>query len=167
MTVKRFPGYVFSRDQNVGVVAAHNHVVLTNPASSSKLILIGGVFLSQTTVGAVSGAPPMRGFLATGVPSGGTLVDAVDIGKSKGTLDDPVGQIRTGNASVTLGAAWFNSPALETIGASSPAFIHQIPTTPPGADTLTLRAGESTALRTTAGDTDQRWNISITWVEVG
>lgn len=166
MTVKRFPGYVFSQAQHPGTVAAHNHVALTNPVGSGKVILVGGVFISQTTVGAVSGAAPLRGWLATSV-SGGTLEDVSAIGKTKSTLPDPVGQIRTEGFTATLGAAWFNSPALETTAADSPGFIHQVPAVIPGSDPITLLPGESTVLRTDSGDTDQRWNLSIAWVEVG
>ena len=167
MTVSRFPGYVYSEEEHPGTVGAHNHFVLTNPVGSGKVILIGGVFVSQTTAGAVAGAPPLRGYRATGVPSGGTLVDPADIGKTRSTLDDPVGEVRTEGASVTLGAAWFNSPAVQAIGAASAPFVHQIPAALPGTDPITLYPGESTALRTDAGDTDQRWNISIAWAEVG
>lgn len=166
MTVKRFPGYVYSRAQNVGVVAAHNHLTLVNPAGSDLLVILGGVFISQTTIGAVSGAPPMRGHFCSDV-SGGTAVNVADIGKTKSTLDDPVAEVRVNGVTVsTLGAAWFNSPSLETTGASSPAFVHQIPTALPGSDAITLFPGEGTVFRTEAGDTDQRWNMSVGWVEV-
>lgn len=166
MTVKMYPAYVFSQAQHSGTVAAHNHVSLTNPVGSGKLIIIGGVFISQTTVGAVSGAAPLRGWLASNV-SGGTLEPASAIGKVRSTLPDPVGQIRTEGMSATLGAAWFNSPALETTGSSSPGFVHQVPAGIPGGGQLTLRPGESTVLRTESGDADQRWNLSIAWAEVG
>lgn len=166
MTVRRFPGYVFSQAQHAGTVAAHNHVSLTNPAGSGKTILVGGVFVSQVAAGAISLVDPLRGWLATGV-SGGTLEAASSIGKTKSTLPDPVGQIRTEGMSATLGAAWFNSPPLLAIGAASAPFVHQIPTSIPGSDPITLMPGESTVLRTESGDTNQRWNISIAWTEVG
>jgi hypothetical protein len=164
MTVKRFPTYVFSEDEETGVVAAHNHLALTNPVGSGKLIIVGGVFISQTTTGAVSGVSPMRGYLASNV-AGGTLVSASAVAKARSHYSDPVGEVRINGATATLGAAWFNSPQLLTTGAASQPFVHQIPTALPGGEPISLRPGESVALRTESGDTDQRWNISIAWME--
>lgn len=164
MTVKLYPAYVFSQAQHAGTVAAHNHLSLTNPTGSGKLILLGGIFISQVTAGAVALTDPMRGWLATDV-SGGTLETASAIAKMRSTLPNPVGQVRTEGVTATLGAAWFNSPALLSTGAASGTFIHQIPSSLSGAGSLTLRPGESTVLRTESGDTDQRWNISIAWLE--
>lgn len=164
MTVKLFPAYVFSQAQHAGTVAAHNHVSLTNPTGSGKLIFIGGVFISQVTAGAVAGVDPLRGYLATNV-SGGTLQDASAIAKTNSAYADPVGQIRVEGMTATLGAAWFNSPPLLTTGAASGAFVHQVPASLPGGGSIVLRPGESTVLRTESGDTDQLWNISIAWLE--
>lgn len=166
MTTKLFPAYVFSQAQHAGTVAAHNHLALTNPSSSSKLILLGGVFISQVGAGAIALTDPMRGWLASAV-SGGTLQSASAIAKVRSTLPDPVGEIRIEDVTATLGAAWFNSPPLLATGAASGSFVHQIPTSLPGGGAITLRPGESTVLRTESGDTDQRWNLSIAWLEAG
>ncbi len=157
-------GYVFSDDVIPGVVAANNFLALTNPTGSGKVILIAGVFISSTTVGAVAITDPLRGYLATGV-SGGTLVAASAIGKIRSTMADPVGQIRTSNPAATLGAAWFNSPTLQATGSSTSSFIHQVPATIP-AGTLTLLPGESTVLRTATGNVNTLWNMSIAWSEI-
>lgn len=164
MSVKRFPTYVFSDDEVPGVVAAHNHMVLTNPVGSGRLIVVGGVFISQTTTGAVATASPLRGYLASNV-SGGTLQPASAIAKARSHHPDPVGQIRVDGVTATLAAAWFNSPPLLTTGAASQPFVHSVPAGLPGGESISLRPGESTALRTEAGDTDQRWNLSIAWLE--
>lgn len=164
MTVKLFPAYVFSQAQHAGTVAAHNHVSLTNPTGSGKLIFIGGVFISQTTTGAVADVDPIRGYLASNV-SGGTLQDASAIAKTNSAYADPVGQIRTEGVTATLGAAWFNSPPLLSTGAASATFVHQVPASLPGGGSIVLRPGESTVLRTESGDTDQRFNLSIAWLE--
>lgn len=157
-------GYVFSQAAHAGTVAAENHLALTNPTGSGKVILIAGVFISQVTTGAVSVTEPMRGFLATGV-SGGTLQAASAIGKIRSTMPDPVGQIRLTGVTATLGAAWFNSPTLQGTGASAASFIHQVPATI-AAGTLTLLPGESTVLRTEAGSLASLWNLSIAWSEI-
>lgn len=164
MTTNSFAGYVFSQAPHAGTVAAHNHLSLTNPTGSGKLIFLGGVFISQSTTGAVAGVDPMRGWLATNV-SGGTLQAANAIAKVRSSLTDPVGEIRINGVTATLGAPWFNSPPFFSTGAGSGAFVHQIPSAIPGAGSLTLRPGESTVLRTESGDTDQLWNISIAWIE--
>lgn len=157
-------GYVFSQASHAGTVAAHNHLSLTNPTGSGKVILLAGVFISQLTTGPVSATDPMRGWLATAV-SGGTLESASAIGKVRSTMPNSVGEIRTNGMSATLGAAWFNSPTLQATGASTSSFIHQVPATIP-AGSITLLPGESTVLRTESGSTATLWNLSIAWSEI-
>jgi|SRR5688572_27144670 len=157
-------GYVYSQDEIPGVAAAANHLSLTNPTGSGRTILIAGVFISSVTVGAVAAAAPIRGWLATGV-SGGTLEASSTVGKMRSTMADPTAEVRIGNPTATLGAAWFNSPPILSSGAASAPFIHQVPATIP-AGSLTLLPGESTVIRTESGDVDQRWNISIAWSEI-
>ena len=164
MTTKLFPAYVFSQAQHAGTVAAHNHLSLTNPLASGKVILLGGVFISQVAAGPIAVTDPMRGWLASSV-SGGTLQSASAIAKVRSTLSDPVGEIRIEDITATLGAAWFNSPPLLATGSASASFVHQVPATRSGAGAITLYPGESTVLRTESGDTDQRWNLSIAWLE--
>lgn len=167
MSIKRFPGYVFSQAQHPGTVGAHNHLALTNPVGSGKLVIVGGVFISSVIVGDIPiTADPMRGYLATGV-SGGTLEPVSSIGKVRSTLTNPVAQIRTEGVAATLGAAWFNSPPLIGAAKGSSPFVHQVPAAIPGSDPITLFPGESTVLRTESGDVDQRWNLSIAWIEAG
>lgn len=157
-------GYVFSDDEIAGVVAANNFVALTNPIGSTKAIFIAGVFISSIAVAGITAAAPLRGYRATAV-SGGTLQAASVIGKIRTTMPDPVGEIRIGNPTATLGAAWFNSPAVLASGLQSAPFVHQVPATI-AAGGLTLLPGESTVLRTENGDVDSRWNISIAWSEL-
>lgn len=157
-------GYVFSMEQHVGSVGAHNHLSLTNPTGSGKTILIAGVFISQVTIGAVNVTDALRGWLATNVADG-TLHPTSDIGKVRSTMPAPVGQIRTEGMTATLGAAWFNSPTLQATGASTTSFIHQVPAAIP-AGAITLLPGESTVLRTESGSTNTLWNLSIAWSEI-
>lgn len=156
-------GYVFSEDEHAGVVAAENHIALTNPVGSGRVITLAGVFISQANVAAVSAASPLRGYLATSV-SGGTLQPDSAVGKVRSTMPDPVGEIRVNGVTATLGAAWFNSPPLFSTGAASATFVHQVPATI-ASGSITLLPGESTVIRSESGDTDQRLNISIAWNE--
>lgn len=157
-------GYVFSQASHAGTVAAHNHLSLTNPIGSGKTILLAGVFISQLTTGPVSATDPLRGYLASSV-SGGTLEAASAIGKVRSTMPNSVGEIRTEGMTATLGAPWFNSPTLQATGASTSAFVHQVPATIP-AGSITLLPGESTVLRTESGSTSTLWNLSIAWSEI-
>jgi len=158
-------GYVFSQEEVPGVLAANNFVALTNPSGSGKTILIAGVFISSVTVGDIDPASmSMRGYLATGV-SGGTLQGAATIAKIRSTMPNSVGEIRVSNPAATLGAAWFNSPPILSTTKGTAPFVHQIPAAIP-AGALTLLPGESTVLRTNAGDVDQHWNMSIAWSEI-
>lgn len=157
-------GYVYSEASHAGSVTAFNHMSLTNPTGSGKVILLAGVFISQVTTGAVSAIGPMRGWLATGV-TGGTPEAVEDIGKVRSTMPDPVGVIRIDGTAATLGAAWFNSPTLQATGASTSSFIHQVPATIP-AGSITLLPGESTVLRTEVGSINTLWNLSIAWSEI-
>ena len=156
-------GYVFSEDDHPGVVAAENHLALTNPVGSGKVITLNGVFISQANVAAVSSASPLRGYLASNV-SGGILLDVSAIGKVRSTMPNPVGQVRITGVTATLGAAWFNSPPLFSTGAASGTFVHAIPAAVPSG-AITLLPGESVVVRSESGDTDQRINISIAWNE--
>lgn len=157
-------GYVFSDHEIAGVATANNFMALTNPTGSGKVILIAGVFISSIAVSGVAASAPLRGYRATAV-SGGTLEAVSAIGKIRTTAPNPVGEIRTDNPTATLGAAWFNSPAVLASGLQSAPFVHQVPATI-AAGSLTLLPGESTVLRTETGDVDTRWNISIAWSEI-
>lgn len=157
-------GYVYSRAQTTGVVAANNFLALYNPLGSGRTVVVAGVFISSVIVGDIAiTVDPMRGWLASGI-SGGTLEAASTIGKVKSTMQNPAGQIYINNPTATLGASWFNSPPLIGASKTSSPFVHQIPASVAGGP-LTLMPGEGTVIRTESGDVDQRWNVSIAWSE--
>lgn len=157
-------GYVYSRAQTAGVVAANNFLALYNPVGSGRTITVAGVFVNSIVVGDITPTvDPLRGWIATGI-SGGTLEAVSTIGKVRSTMPAPVGQIFINNPAATLGAAWFNSPPILAAAKTSSSFIHQIPTAIAGLP-LTFLPGEGTVLRTESGDVDQRWNLSIAWNE--
>ena len=157
-------GYAYSRAQTPGVVAANNFVALLNPVGSGRVLTVAGVFISSVIVADITATvDPMRGWLATGI-SGGTLEAASTITKVRSTMPNPVGQIMINNPTATLGASWFNSPALLGASKGSSPFVHQIPASV-AAGAITLLPGEGTVIRTESGDLDQRWNVSIAWNE--
>lgn len=155
--------YDFSIANVTGVVAANNYVSLFNPVGSGRVISFGGGFVSSTSAGATSETAPMRGLRITAA-SAGTLVPASDIAKFSSASPNATAEVRTGNPTVTLGAAIFNSPPTIS-GSVGSTVVHQI-AVPPGAGPFTFAPGEGVVLRTEAGDADQRWNLSLVWVEL-
>jgi len=157
--------YVYSQAEVAGVVAANNFMTLTNPAGSGKIIVFAGAFISSFIVGDTGATiTSMRGYRAS-VVSGGTLQPASAIGKFQTSQPNPVGEIRTGSVTATLGTALFNSPPYIGAAKSSSPFVHQVPI-PPQGGLFTLMEGESMVLRTEVGDVDTRWNLSLAWGEI-
>lgn len=154
--------YDFSLADTAGVVAANNWISLFNPVGSGRSVLFGGAFISSTAAGATSVTAPMRG-LRVSTATGGTLQLAAAIAKFNSANPDAVAEVRTGNPTVTLGAAIFNSPPTISASVGSTA-VHAV-AVPPAAGPFVLAPGEGVVLRTESGDTDQRWNLSIVWVE--
>lgn len=157
--------YIYSRAEQTGAVAATNHMTIFNPASSGKTLALAGVFISSIVLADIGVATrSMRGYRITAA-SAGTLESASNIAKLQTSYPDPVGQIRYGNVTATLGPALFNSPPV--IGASKTAspFVHAIPV-PSTLGVFTLMEGEGIVLRTEAGDVDTLWNLSFAWAEL-
>lgn len=157
--------YVYSQAEVAGVVAANNFMTLTNPVGSGRTLLFAGAFISSYIVGDTAATiTSMRGYRASAV-SGGTLQAASTVGKFRTSASDPIGQIRTGGVTATLGTALFNSPPFIGAAKGSSPFVHQVPV-PAAGGPFTLMEGESLVMRTEAGDVDTRWNLSLAWAEV-
>lgn len=154
--------YVFSISNVTGVVAANNYITLVNPSGSGRTVVFGGAFVSSAAAGATSTTEPMRGFRVSAV-SAGTLQAASAIAKFNSSNQDAACEVRTNNPTATLGAAIFNSPPTISSSVSSTA-VHVV-AVPPAAGPFILAPGEGIVLRGEAGDVDQRWNLSIVWVE--
>lgn len=103
----------------------------------------------------------MRGNRITSA-TGGTLRG--DIAKFVTADPDPVAEVRIDNPTVTRTEQILNAPPPTSTGAYSSGAVNQI-TIPPGAGGFILAPGEGIALNTGAGDTAQRWNFSVVWVE--
>lgn len=163
MTVRPTPSFVFSQDAVANVATAHNYISLFNPVGSGKLLLVGGIFISSTLLTSSSITSSLRGWRTTAA-SGGTLqLDSV-MTKAQMQFPDPVGEVRTGNPTVTLTTAFFNSPAPITDKAAP---VH-IVTVPPGTAPFSIPTGNGIVLRTEAGiGVGATWNLSIAWAEIG
>lgn len=155
------PAYVFSMDAVTNVATAYNYLSLFNPVGSGKVIIISGIFLSSTLLTSSSITASLRGWRTTAA-SGGTLQPDSAVGKGQSHIPDPAAQIRTGNPTVTLGAALFNSP--------SPIQDKAAPVHDVGVGSLvspfTLVPGEGIVLRSESGiGVGATWNMSIVWAE--
>lgn len=157
--------YIFSAAGLAGVVAANTFLTIYNPVGSGKIVSIGGAFVSMVAAAASGATAPMRGYRFAGAPTGGTVQAAATIAKFATAYPNASAEIRLGNPTVTLGAALWNTPPAVTTGAGGGQFIHAVEV-PPGVGPFSLAEGEGVALNTSAGDTDQVWNISIAWAEI-
>lgn len=160
MSIKPVVTYDYSLAQSIAAITAKNHVSLFNPVGSGKVLSAGGVFVSYTMLATGTLTAPMRGFRCSSA-SGGTLVDVADICKFNSAHPDPVGEIRIGNPTCTLGPAFFSSPP----GVEKRAGVtHQVDV-PPGAGPFLIRPGEGIVLRQGISVLDLVWNLSIVWAE--
>lgn len=156
-------GYIYSKAEIPGVVAANNYVTLYNPASNTKVGILSGLFVSYSLTIGTSITTPMRGYRISAEPTGGTDVANADIAKVQTIYPDASLLLKTGNPSVSLGAPLFNSPPPTQKDTN---FVHEI-SLPSGLLPFTLRPGEGIVLRTEASLTDARWNLTVVWAEQG
>lgn len=155
--------YTFALIDAAGVAAANNFLSLFNPVGSGKNLAFSFSFTaSYVAVTALTTAS--MGLYRTTTATGGTDSSA-SIAKLVTAYPSPVGVVRTGNPTVTLGAA-LNSVVPPLSGGSftsgSEVSIQATSVT----NTLVLVPGEGVAFRTTSGDTNQRWNVTIAWAEL-
>lgn len=157
--------FVYSQAEQPGVVAANNFMSVFNPVGSGKILMFGGAFISSYIVGDTAATiESLRGFRITAA-SGGTLVPNATVCSFDTTKPDTTMEVRTGNPTVTLGDAIFNSPPFIGAAKQSIPFVHQVPV-PAGLGGFLFRPGEGIVLRTAAGDVDTRWNLSLAWSEM-
>lgn len=156
--------YLFSMDDQPGVVAANNFLSLFNPVGSGKFLYYLGAYVSTYVAGGGSTTrESMQGHAVTAA-SAGTLQAASAIFKFDSTYPNAGAEVRTGNPTVTVGPNLFNSPP--PIGTTSGQYVHAI-----GEGLLEIggpvkiRPGEGLVFTTDAGNTNQTWNISIAWAE--
>lgn len=155
--------YVHSIANTPGVVAANNFLSIFNPLGSGKVLSIGGLFFSSTSAGAASETEPLRMHRISAASAGTLQPDSATV-KFQTGQPDPVAEVRIGNPTVTLGSPFVNSPPVITVGSGGTG-VHEVPL-PPGVGPFTCLPGEGVVARTAAGDTDQRWNITVLWAEI-
>lgn len=150
--------YVYSKDVMVNVATPNNYVSLFNPGGA--LLIVTGVFLSNTLFTSSSIADSLRGYRTT-TATGGTDRSA-DIAKGQTRYPTAAGVIRTDNPTVTLGPALFNSPSPIQDKAN---WVHSV-----GVGSLqspfVLAPNEGLVVRSLAGiGVGANWNITFVWNE--
>ncbi len=156
--------YIYSIANVAGTVASNNFITLFNPVGSGKNIVVGGMFISTVAAAGTAATQPMRIHRISAAPTGGVLVTAPEVFKFNTGNPDPVAVVRTGNPTAVLGPAASNTPPPVTTGAGGGQFVHEVD--PPTGTTVLLAPGEGVAVNNAAGDTAQRWNISLAWAEI-
>lgn len=157
--------YVYSLSERPGVVAANVFVSLFNATAGTnerKVFLVGGIGVSCVAGAASTAVAPMRSYRVS-TATGGTLVAASAICKMNTKFPDPVGVIRIGNPTVTLGQPMTNTPPIITAGLGGATVVHDLDVSQAP---LVLMPDEGVCFRTASGDLDQRWNIAIYWGEL-
>lgn len=156
--------YLFSINDVPGVVAANNFLTLTNPVGSGKTIFMPYVAVSSyAATGTASVNNSLIISMATGV-SGGTDGSASIISFSD-SYPAPSGVVRSGNPTATVGSPLIGVPPAIISGSGVSVTLLASLEANAAAGTKALTEGNSFLLRTTAGDTDQRWNFTIAWLE--
>lgn len=155
--------YIFSLQRQDSLVAGKNFITMENPVGSTKIITLGGIFVSYFAT--VAGpAYPLRGMRCT-TPTAGTLATSADICKFDSAIPNSVAVLRSNNPSTaSTDGVFFNSPAptvKDTVGG-----VHEIDA-PAGFNPFMVRPGESVLIRQDVGAVGVLWNISILWREVG
>lgn len=160
--------YDFSIAAQIGVVTSNTFMTIFNPVSSTRVIIIGGVFISTSNSGSSGTTNPMRGWRFYGQPTGGTLEVSTGVSsvvtKLVNAYPDPVAELRINNPTVTLATAIFNTPSAVTNGVGGGTFVHQVEV-PPAGGPFVLLPNEGIAINNAGGTANQVWNISIVWAE--
>lgn len=156
--------YILSIADVPGTATPQTFITLFNPIGSGKTVVVGGMFISTVAAAGTSATQPTRIHRISAAPTGGSVVTAADIFKFNTANPDPISVLRIGNPTVTLGAPASNTPPPVTTGAGGGQFVHEVD--PPTGTTVLLAPGEGVAVHNSAGDTAQRWNISLAWAEI-
>ena len=153
--------YVVSLPDLFGVVAANNYVSLFNPVGSGKAI---SVFSATVSSYLVTGGTNIRAsLLATRVTSasGGTLLPASSIAKSRTSYANSAAEVRINNPTVTFTSNVIAFPP--PVGADTAGSSDRV-VAATGASVV-CAPGEGLAFHTASGDINQTWNISFAWGE--
>lgn len=155
----------FSLQRQDSTVAAKNFLTLYNPATSGKIMWMGGIFISFMATNP-SPAFPLRGYRISTEPSGGTLHAESEVCRFDTQRFAPAMVVRSGNPTTgALGAAFFNAAPGITMGQQFSSDIQDVDT-PAGFNPFQLYPGEGIVLRQDTGAVGHYWNLSVVWREL-
>ena len=154
--------YSFSITDAPGVVAANNFLAFFVPSTATISQGLLGIIISTYAIGSSGTANSMLLQRITSA-SGGTLATPSTIARFITTMPDPQTQIFTNNPTVTTSESVIGGfPPIFSVGTGNSGI--GVFTTPPGL-TAELLPGQGVVLGTSAGNTNQRWNIQFNWEE--
>lgn len=147
-----------------GVAASNNFMSVFNPVGSGKAVVFFVAEVKSYAIAAAATAASLTAFRTTAA-SGGTLIAAADVSRFFTVAPNPVAEVRVNNPSTTnvgLALNAFPPPISTGAGAGSSGNT----AAPSSSAAFTCLPGEGLVVLTTSGDTDQRWDITLTWLEV-
>lgn len=156
--------YSYSVANVAGAATPVTFMTVFNPVGSGKLMSVAAIFNSTVAAAGTSATQPTRIYRIFAAPTGGVVGTAADVFKLDTSYPNPTADYRSGNPSVVLGPPGANTPPPVTTGAGGGQFVHEIES-PLTAQTI-IRPGEGIAVHNTAGDTAQRWNVTMVWAEL-
>lgn len=158
------PTYSYHRIDQPGVVAANTFISLLNPAGSGKVMLVIRGDVDAYAVGSSQTANSMHALSITAA-SGGTLLAASSVFRLRSDWPDSAVEVRHSNPSVTaptgLPVSYWPPPITSGTGGNISRNV-----VTPIAGGVPFFPGEGLSFRTSAGNTNQRWNFSFIWAEV-
>ena len=159
--------YAFIVTRQAGQSAStYNFLSLFNPSGSGKALRLEHAQMANYAIAQASVATPFL-LSRTTAASGGTLQASSDICKYRTPDPNTVGEVRTGNPAVTLGASLWNfTPPFQLSTPGALSAVVQDVSFPEYWDRITLAPGEGIVFhQTDVGDADQRLNLILSWSE--
>lgn len=152
--------FTFNLPDVTGVVAANNYLSLFNPIGSGKTIVIYRATITPWTTAASNTFVSMQALRVTAA-SGGSLQTPNKFMSSQAAS---IAEVRTSNPTVTTTGNTIFSAA-PPLSAGAQGATAQLVTEIPSGATFVLAPGEGIVAQTSSGNTGQKWNFSLTWLE--
>lgn len=163
--IPEFQGvYVLALRDIAGTVAANNLIAMFNPIGSGVVHVALLLDVGSYSIGASSTPNSFNGHRITAA-SGGTQVSGSVIDRFDTTMPDPKTNMFSGNPTVTLDKYRSNYVTEPPFSVGAGGGLTQSNNTVPGAS-FVLYEGQGLAFGTTAGNTNQVWNVEYIWGEV-
>ncbi len=159
--------YSFVLNDVIGTVASNNYLALFNPVGSGKTVFAFYAYVFAYVTGGSSMTKNSMILSRASNVVGGTLHPQSDIGVNDTDMALPVGQVYTGNPTVTAGSKLFAFPP-PTVSGDDVNVLAVSPGSLDGAVTgaVSLKEGQGLVFNVAIGNTNQTWNINVVWGEM-